>query len=74
MKKIAPTLITAAACLYLGSYAYVMLFVIKAPGIVRVLTGIIGAIVLGVMVALIVTLKQRFKEIDEEDDDDLSQY
>ena len=74
MKKAAPIIITLIMAIYLSGYAYVLLFMTKGMGLGRVVLGIIGLVVLGVLVALLYTLKERLKEIDKEDDDDLSKY
>lgn len=74
MKKFAPIVITILAVAYLGFYAYILFFLPEDAGPWRLLTGIIGLVVLGILVAMIVTLRERLKEIDKEDDDDLSQY
>ncbi len=74
MKKAAPIIITLIMAIYLSGYAYVLLFITKGMGLGRVVLGIAGLVVLGVLVALLYTLKERLKEIDKEDDDDLSKY
>jgi len=74
MKKAAPIIITAIMTIYLAAYAYVLLFMTKGMGLGRLVLGLVGLIVLGVLVAVLYTLKERLKEIDKEDDDDLSKY
>lgn len=74
MKKAAPIVITLIMAIYLGGYAYVLLFMTKGMGIGRIVLGVSGLVVLGVLMALLYTLRERLKEIDKEDDDDLSKY
>ena len=75
MKKLAPIIITGIIVLYLGAYAFVLLVVLPEDmGNGKILLGLIGIIVLGVMVAMLYTLKERLKEIDKEKKDDLSKY
>jgi uncharacterized membrane protein len=74
MKKLAPIIITIFTVLYLGGYAYTLLFLVEDAGVWRYIMGIIGLVVLGVLCAMIYTLFIRLKEIDKEDDDDLSKY
>ncbi len=74
MKKAAPIIITLIMGIYLSGYAYALLFMTKGMGLVRVVLGVAGLVVLGVLTALLYTLRERLKEIDKEDDDDLSKY
>ncbi len=74
MKKVAPIIVTILTVLYLGGYAYALLFLTDGMGVGRIIMGIVGLVILGVLCAMIYTLIVRLKEIDKEDEDDLSKY
>lgn len=74
MKKVAPIIITVVIAIYLGAYAYVLIVMTKGMGFARIILAFFGLVVLGILGALLITLRERLKEIDKEDDDDLSQY
>ncbi len=75
MKKIAPTVITIITVIYLGAYSYVLFFVVPDfVGIAKILLAFVGLVVLCILAAMLYTLRQRLKEIDKEDKDDLSKY
>lgn len=75
MKKLAPILITILTVIYLGAYAYLLIFIVgREAGPGGILFAVIGLAVLGVLIAMMFTLRQRLKEIDKEDKDDLSKY
>lgn len=75
MKKIAPFIITILVCGWISIYIGILFFASgEAGGIGRVFLGVIGIGMVGVVIAMIYTLIIRIKEIDKEDDDDLSKY
>ena len=68
-KKIAPIIITVIIILYYGIYFGIMMVYIK--GALKILLGIVPAVVAGAMIYVCV---QRIKEIEGGEEDDLSQY
>ncbi|PKM54856.1 MAG: hypothetical protein CVV00_06485 [Firmicutes bacterium HGW-Firmicutes-5] len=75
-KKIAPIIVVGLLTLYLFGYLIMMLtgMMVDTPGVIKVVLGLIAVIIVIIIGALIYTLKIRLKEIDKEDDDDLSKY
>lgn len=75
-KKIAPIVIVALLSFYLIGYLGVIFLGIlsKAPIMVTVLLTVLAVAIAGALIALIYTLVTRLREIDKEDDDDLSNY
>lgn len=76
MKRIVPIIVTIIICGYTAFYAFGLFMVALTEGsfFVKVLTFLIGLIPVGVIIAMLFTLKERLKEIKEEDKDDLSKY
>jgi hypothetical protein len=75
-KKIAPIIVVGILTLYLLGYLTMILtgMMIDMPEGIKVVLGVIAVIIVIVIAALIYTLIIRLKEIDKEDDDDLSKY
>ncbi|MDA3845782.1 MAG: hypothetical protein PF505_04435 [Vallitaleaceae bacterium] len=75
-KKIAPIIIVIIMTSYLIVYAVALTFgmLSEVPAFVSLMLGIGAIIVLIAIIGLIYTLVERLKEIDKEDDDDLSKY
>lgn len=76
MKKIVPVIITIIVICYLMLYLLLplSLFGEGEPIFAKVLVIGMAAIAAGMIVAMISTLITRLKEINKEDEDDLSQY
>lgn len=75
-KKIAPIIVVGLLTLYLLGYLIMMLtgMMVDTPSVIKVVLGLIAVMIVIIIGALIYTLKIRLKEIDKEDDDDLSKY
>ncbi|MFP4698585.1 MAG: hypothetical protein ACLFMO_07750 [Eubacteriales bacterium] len=75
-KKVAPIIITIIMVSFTSLYLFGLIFSLEfAKDPISYFFMILGAfIVIGFIIALIYTLNQRLKEIDKEDDDDLSKY
>ncbi len=75
-KKIAPIIVVGLLTLYLLGYLIMMLtgMMVDTPNIIKVVLGLIAVMIVIIIGALIYTLNIRLKEIDKEDDDDLSKY
>jgi len=75
-KKIAPIIIVVIMSCYLIAYAIALTFgmLSDVPKFISVILGIASILVIIAIIGLIYTLVERIKEIDKEDDDDLSKY
>lgn len=70
-KMIAPIVITVIMVLYYAGFAYVCVFWDGIPLIVKILGGVIPALLAGVCIYVLV---ERIKEIRSGEEDDLSKY
>ncbi len=74
-EKIAPVFIIMIAVTLVVLYAGAVFILLMNMGVLMSAIGIIFAIAgTGAAVALIITLKRRLKEIEEDKNDDLSKY
>lgn len=76
MKRIVPILITVFVVTYLGAYLFLLSTGIKegVPFQVKIFIFLIGLAVAGIIGGMIATLIIRLKELNKEDNDDLSKY
>lgn len=74
MKRVAPIIVTILILAYLSTYLLVALFVKDNTLIGKAVLGVIGIGSLSMMIAMIITLISRLKEISKEEKDDLSKY
>lgn len=76
MKKGIPIFIGVLIVAYLSLYAIIPLNLITAsePWQAKVFIVAFAAIAIALIVAVIATVRERLKEIDKEDKDDLSKY
>lgn len=76
MKYISPTIFTIIVSIF--SLGYAMVWFLLASkieyGFFRIISLLLGLFTLGIIVALFYNLRERFKEIKEEEEDDLSKY
>lgn len=74
MKKFAPAIITLFVSLYISLYIAMFFLIEKQNVEERLFLGFMGLAAFGLLIALVRTLIIRFKEIDKEEDNDLSKY
>ena len=76
VKYISPTIFTILLSVFSLGYAMVWFLIASKIeyGFFRIIALLLGLVTLGIIVALFYNLIERFKEIKEEDDDDLSKY
>lgn len=76
LKQIIPIIITIIVCVYLFIYALMTLkgMSLSEPLGAKLFLFSIGAISIGIMIAMVVTLFRRLREIKEEEKDDISKY
>jgi len=74
MKKLAPIIVTILVSGYLCFYIAIAFFINDHTLIGSIVVALLGVGSFGVLVAMIYTLIIRLKEIDKEDDDDISKY
>lgn len=75
-KKVAPILIVIIMSLYILGYVFMLVtgMLSGAPIAFTIILGILAVMMCLAVVALIYTLVVRLKEIDKEEDNDLSKY
>ena len=77
MKKVAPIIIVIIASAYLIAYTVILLFPIFSESLnsgIKIVLGFVALGMIGLITALIYTLRIRLKEIKEEEKNDLSKY
>lgn len=76
MKKIVPVVITVFVVTYLSAYLFLLSTGIQddVPFQVKIFIIMIGLAIAGIMGGMIATLAIRLKELNKEDNDDLSKY
>jgi len=73
-KILAPVIIVILGSIVIAAYGYFYLFVFQKINLPAIINFIIILIVIALIAALIVVFIQRVKELNEENEDDISKY
>lgn len=73
-KKAAPTIILALVIIFILLQAGAVIYALTKGGLGVLLTVVILLVPLAIIAALVTVYIERMREIDEEDNDDLSKY